>query len=197
MTSWLDIDPPQVPAIVSSETKFSAMVDALKRCSPKQRRWISAMQEACFDDVVARKALATTGVKISRQRVQQWEIEPAFVTALRSAEEYVLAAASVAQVGVVAQLQRAVRVNGATIKCRDDAGQEYEKFVDAGQLNAALDRLAKRVRLYGDEDKPAIKEGPALVIQINATPGAVNVTPTESNKGLVIDLPRPDREVNR
>lgn len=166
MTNWLDIDPPQLPAIVSSESKFGAMVEALKKCSPKQRQWISALQEACFDDVLARKALAAKGVKISRQRVQQWEIEPAFVTALRSAEEYVLAAAGVAQVGVIAQLQRAVRVNGATIKCRDDAGQDYEKFVDAGQLNVALDRLAKRVRLYGEDDKPAEKILPTFIVGV-------------------------------
>ena len=89
------------------------------------------------------------------------------------------------------------RGHPARAQCRDDAGQEYEKFVDAGQLNVALDRLAKRVRLYGDEEKVAVKEGPALLIQINASPGAVNVTPTESNNGLVIDLPRPDKDLNR
>ena len=191
---WLELDkPPQLPAIVENETKYSAMMAALKKCSPKQRHYLNALQEACFDDDVARRELAKKGVKVSWQVIRRWEIEPAFVTALNSAIEYTLAAAAVSHVGVLAQLQRAVRVNGRLVKCTSDDGVEYEKFVDAAALNAALDRLAKRVRMFGEEQaQPAAREGPGLVIQINsgsAQQPAIDVTPDR----VAITLPEPSK----
>lgn len=164
---WLDISPPKLPAIVDDDDKYRSMVAALKGCSPKQRLYISALQEACFDEDVARKALADKGTRISRQITRKWEAEPSFRRALSDAVEYTLAANAVSQVGVVAQLQRAVRVNGRTIKCKTEDGQEYERFVDASALNTALDRLAKRLgMLKSDENPSGLRNLPAFVVGV-------------------------------
>jgi hypothetical protein len=175
--NWLDISPPKLPAIVNDESKYQGMVAALKQCSPKQRLYLNALQEACFDEDVARKALAEKGTRVSRYAVRKWELEPCFTQALRDAVEYTLAANAVSQVGVVAQLQRAVRVNGRTIKCKTEDGQEYEKFVDAPALLTALDRLAKRLGMLKSDEAPTSRQLPAFVvgiqIQQTAAPGQV------------------------
>jgi hypothetical protein len=165
--SWLEISPPKLPAIVNDESKYQGMVAALKQCSPKQRAYLNALQEACFDEDVARKALADKGTRVSRYTVRKWELEPSFTQALRDAVEYTLAANAVSQVGVVAQLQRAVRVNGALVKCKTEHGVEYEKFVDAAALNTALDRLAKRLGMLKSDEAPASRQLPAFVVGIN------------------------------
>ena len=152
--SWLDIPAPSLPAIVNDEAKYQGMVVALKRCTPKQRLYIHALQEACFDEIVARKALAVKGTRVSATLTRKWEEEPSFKQALQDSIEYILAAAAVSQVGVVAQLQRAVRVNGATVKRKTEEGVEYEAFVDASALNNALDRLAKRLGMLKSDEAP-------------------------------------------
>ncbi len=166
-TDWLDISPPRLPAIVNDESKYQGMVAALKLCSPKQRLYLNALQESCFDEDVARKTLADKGTRVSRYAIRKWELEPCFTQALRDAVEYSLAANAVSQVGVVAQLQRAVRVNGALVKCRTEHGAEYEKFVDAAALNTALDRLAKRLGMLKTDEAPANRQLPAFVVGIN------------------------------
>jgi hypothetical protein len=170
---WLDISPPKLPAIVNDESKYQGMVAALKMCSPKQRLYLNALQESCFDEDVARKALAEKGTRISRYVIRKWEMEPFFTQALRDAVEYTLAANAVSQVGVVAQLQRAVRVNGQTIKCKTEDGQVYERFVDASALNTALDRLAKRLGMLKSDEAPASRQLPAFVVgvQVQTIPG--------------------------
>lgn len=164
--NWLDISPPKLPAIVNDESKYQGMVAALKRCSPKQRLYLNALQEACFDEDVARKALADKGTRVSRYVIRKWEIEPAFTQALRDAVEYSLAANAVSQVGVVAQLQRAVRVNGSLVKCKTEDGAEYEKFVDANALNTALDRLAKRLGMLKSDEVSTSRNLPAFVVGV-------------------------------
>jgi hypothetical protein len=175
---WLEISPPTLPAIVNDEAKYQGMVAALQRCSPKQRLYLNELQTACFDEDAARKTLADKGVRISRHRIRSWENEPSFTQALRDSIEYSLAAAAVSQVGVVAQLQRAVRVNGALVKCQTEHGEPYEKFVDAAALNTALDRLAKRLGMLKTDEAPAQRQLPAFVvgIQVQTNPGQSETT---------------------
>lgn len=186
---WLEPSPPKLPAIVNDEAKYRGMVEALTKCSPKQRLYLNALQEACFDEDAARKALADKGTRVSRYVIRKWEAEPFFTQALRDAVEYTLAANAVSQVGIVAQLQRAVRVNGALVKRKTEDGVEYEAFVDAGALNTALDRLAKRLGMLKSDEAPASRQLPAFVVGVNiqtnptAAPPAIDVKVTEVPSG--------------
>jgi hypothetical protein len=193
---WLDISPVKLPAIVNDESKYHGMIEALKQCSPKQRLYLNALQDACFDEDVARKALAEKGTRVSRHAIRKWEAEPYFMRALSDAVEYTLAAAGVSQVGIVAQLQRAVRVNGQTIKCKTEDGQEYERFVDATNLTTALDRLAKRLGMLKSDDAEArrgnVPTGPGLSITFIHTAGSPQtVRVGEVVDAEVIKLPTP------
>ena len=193
--SWLET-PPTLPAVVKDERKYQGMVAALQKCSAKQRLYLNELQTACFDEDVARKSLADRGVRISRQHIRSWENEPSFTQALRDSIEYSLAAAAVSQVGVVAQLQRAVRVNGTLVECQTEHGVKYEKFVDAAALNTALDRLAKRLgMLKSDESAPqSAPTGPGLNITfIHAAPERVRVG--QVTDAEVITVPTPSRNL--
>jgi len=178
--SWLDIGPPQLPSIVKDDAKFAALTTALKKCSPKQRVFLLALQENCFDEKAAHKALADKGTRVSWHAVRKWrDSEPWFVEAQRHAIDYALAATGVSHVGVLAQLMRAVRVNGATVKRKTDTGEEYEQFVDATNLLHALDKLGKRVKMFAtDDDAPARRQLPAFIVgvQVQTNPNATDTT---------------------
>lgn len=185
---WLDISPPQLPAIVNDEAKYKGMISTLKQCSPKQRLYLNALHEACFDEDAARKALAVSGTRVSRHLTRKWEEEPSFKQALQESIEYSLAATAVSQVGVVAQLQRAVRVNGALVKCKTEHGVDYEKFVDASALNTALDRLAKRIGMLKSDEAPGSgKPLPAFVVGVQVQVN--NEKPREAIDVKVTEVP--------
>lgn len=197
---WLDIGPPQLPAIVKDETKYNAMIAALKKCSPKQRAFLSALHEACFDEKAAHKALAEQGTRISWQAVRKWrELEPWFVEAQQHAIDYALAATGVSYVGVLTQLMRSVRVNGATVKRKTEQGVEFEEFVDATNHLHALDKLGKRLQMYGAESDTPKGQAPTggglhITFVHNAAPQAVNVGHVLDAQ--IIDIPAP-KEISK
>ncbi len=200
---WLDISDapaaPQLPAILKNETKYQAMVTAMKKCSAKQRLYLSALMDACFDEQTARALLKEKGTRISWQAVRKWAEEPWFKQALDDAVEYACAATGVSHVGVLTQLQRAVRINGRTVKRKTELGEEYQELVNATALNHSLDRLGRRVKMFGEESETPRGHAPTggglhITFVHNAAPQPVNVG--QVIDAHVIDIPTP-KEISK
>jgi hypothetical protein len=179
--TWLDIEPNT--ALV--ERSACDLVEALDKLTLSQRQFLDALVECQYDALEARKLCRDDkGRAVSTAQLTRWLSEPEFVAATAAREKVAAQLHGVSEANVLASLSDIRRRN-------QGAGKDGDRLA-----LSALELLSKAIGLFQkDEDKKQdYRPGPALVIQVMAPDGTVQIcTP---NTGVIPQMPLPERLVN-
>ena len=204
-TDWLALEPPKTPARerIKNDPKFREMVEHTKTLTAQQRNFIAAYAAAHYDPVLACKLYREKfGRDMSPKRLARWMQEDEnFLQAIAMREEIAARATGASVARTVSMLQEISRRNfvGKPVLDKDDkpvldAEGKPAMATDDRAAMQALEMIGKHLKMFKPDEQaaPPPREGPGLVIQINAGPQqqpAIDVTPER----VAITLPEPGK----
>lgn len=179
--------------VLERNPRFNLLVEALADLTPKERKYVRLLPSANYIPKAVLRMMQAEGVKVSEPSIYRWASDPLVQRAVEIQRQLAGEFSGIDALSVILRINEWAAYCAETIDVLDANGNKIgERRRDPANGLKALELLAKHTGALGKEEQAQVREGPGLVIQINATPQqkpAIDVTPER----VAITLPEPGK----